>query len=204
MTRAASVPPEPPQPGREPLRSVQKADQSGGLAAPGRDGEDPGVSLGIELLRELAGQEVARAETARTRARQAFALAAGFFAVVQTVAYGSYVTSAATKGHRTETLLTWTAWAALALAVCGVLLVIAELPRKSHNLTPEIVLETINKPAGGATATGEFTELLALIVKSHRLANRVRFRLVVGTQVFAMAAIVLATSELLVGLHATL
>ncbi len=206
MTRAASVPPDPTQPGRGSLRSVAPGDDPAAAPEPsgGGSGGDPAAALGIELLRDLASQEITRAETARTRARQSFALAAGFFAVVQTVAYGSFVTEAAAKGHRTGVLLTWTAWAALVLALCGLLLVAAELPRKSGNLTPEIVIDTIKRSGSESEATGEFTKLLALIVESHRLANRVRFRLVVGTQVLAMAAIALATIELLVGLHATL
>jgi hypothetical protein len=170
----------------------------------GHDGGDGGAELGLELLRELAAQEIARAEAARLRSRQAFALAAGFFAVVQTVAYGSFVTKTATEGHRIGTLIDHTAWAALALALCGVALVIAELPRKSGNLTPEIVLKTIEEPPAGKSALGEFTELYALIVKSRRLANTIRFRLVLATQMFALATIVLVVWELLIGLHASL
>lgn len=204
MTRAASVPPDPTQPGRGPLRSVAPGGAPAAQELAGGSGDGSAAALGIGLLRDLASQEITRAESARTRARQSFVLAAGFFAVVQTVAYGSFVTKAAAEGHRTGTLLTWTAWAALALALCGLLLVIAELPRGSGNLTPDLVLGATKRAGSESEATEKIAELLALIVESHRLANRIRFRLVAGTQVLAMVAIALAATELLVGLHATL
>jgi len=202
MTRTAAVPPDPPE-GRGPLRSVEPVDHDRELTRGGQDNRD-GSSLGLELLRELANQEIARAESARARSRQAFAFAATFFAVVQTVSYGSYVTKAATLGHRTGTLINHTAWAALALALCAAGLLIAELPLRSRNLTPKIVLDTIKTATTEDAARDEFTTLYALIVESHRLANKVRFRLVIGTQVLALATIALVLWELLVGLHASL
>jgi hypothetical protein len=199
MTQAAAMPPDQPE-GRGPLRSIERVGQE--EQDGGRNGD--GSSLGLELLRELANQEIARAESARARSRQAFAFAATFFAVVQTVSYGSYVTRAATLGHRTGNLINHTAWAALALALCAAGLLLAELPLRSHNLTPKIVLDTIEAATTEGSARDEFTTLYALIVESHRLANKVRFRLVIGTQVLALATIALVLWELLVGLHASL
>jgi hypothetical protein len=166
--------------------------------------DDDRFGLGLELLRALADQEISRADTARARSRQAFALAAGFFAVVQTVVYGAFVSRLVTEGHRTSTLINHTKWAAIALAVCAVGLLIAELPLGSRNLTPDIVLGTVREPPGDKSARQEFAELYALIVEMHRHANRIRFRLVVATQIFALASIALVIWELLTALHASL
>ena len=199
--RAASVPPDSPGE-RGPLRSVEPVEQEAGPVQGGQESNESGSGLGLELLR--ADQELSRAETARARSRQAFAFAATFFAVVQTVAYGTYVTKAATTGHRTETLINHTAWAALALALCAVGLLIAELPLRSHNLTPKIVLDTIKDAPTEEVERERFTSLYALIVESHRLTNAIRFRLVLVTQLLALATIALVLWELLVGLNASL
>lgn len=203
--RAASLPPDPPEPRTEAgLRSVDDPVSPQVATQTGEASETPDPRLGLELLRSLADQELARAETARARSRQSFALAAGFFAVVQTVAYGAFVTKLATEGHRTTDLINHTAWAALALAVCGFALVIAELPLRSYNLTPERITQTLESADTENAVVREFTHDYALIVESHRLANRVRFRFVVCTQLLALASIALVVWELLVALDASL
>lgn len=201
MSQTAAWPPDPPDQTGSALHRVEPI-----LNAPAdHKGDDNSqFGLGLQLLRALADQEVARAETARARSRQAFALAAGFFAVVQTVVYGSFVSRLVTEGHRTGTLIDHTKWAAVALAVCALGLLVAELPLGSRNLTPEVILRTVREPPAGKSAEQEFAELYALIVEMHRNANRIRFWLVAVTQMFALASIALVVWELLTALHASL
>ncbi len=160
------------------------------------------TALGLELMRSLAEQELARADAARVRSRQAFALAAAIFTVVQTVAFGSFVTKLAQHGHRTDTLINHTAWAALALGVCAVAMLIAELPIRSSNMTPELIQSVVREKKDKAAA--QFLEDYALIVETHRLANRIRFRLATLTQALSVVTIALVVWELLVALHASL
>jgi len=198
--RAASVPPEPPEPGRGgSLHQVPPAVDTPD-SPPGGHGTPP--ALGLEILRALADQEVARADAARTRSRQAFALAVGVFAVVQTVAYGQFVTRIATEGHRTSTLINHTAWAAIGLAASALTLLIAELPLGSRNLLPDRVLQLTTRTPD--TALDELTHDYYLIVESHREANRRRFALVLVSQLTALATVGLVVWELLVALHANL
>src|SRR5664279_635369 len=141
--RAAAVPPESPEPERRSgIRQLQPNAGDRGKGAVGSG--SPGATVGLDLMRSLADQEIARAEAARGRSRQAFALAAGIFTVVQTVAYGSFVTKLATEGHRTGTLINHTAWAAVALAVCAATMLAAELPLKSSNMSPERILAAVS------------------------------------------------------------
>ncbi len=199
--RSAAVPPEQPESGRS-LRSVEQGTTPGATPTQDRrDGDDSASTLGLDLLRSLADQEIARAETARSRSRQAFALAAGFFAVVQTVAYGSFVNTLVAEHHSTATLIAATKWASIALGLCGVALLAAELPFRTTNLTPEIISKTVKEPPPGKSTLDEFVELYGLIVGTHRRANQLRTRCVILTQGLALISIVLVIWELLVGLH---
>lgn len=160
------------------------------------------ATVGLDILRSLADQEVERAETARTRSRQAFALAVGVFAVVQTVAYGQFVTKLASQGHRTGTLINHTGWAAVGLAASALALLIAELPLGTSNLGPERVLN-LTKSAPDK-ALGELARDYFLIVEAHREANKKRTWLVLVSQLAALATVGLVVWELLIALHANL
>lgn len=159
------------------------------------------MQLGLDLLRGLADQEIARADAIKSRSRQAFTLAAAFFAVVQTVAYGSFVTAAATKHHRIATITSHTTWAVIALAACGICLIVAESRIKSVNLTAGQVFGIATKATSDA-ALLEFVELYRIIVEMHRRANRIRWRLAIATELTALASIGFVTWELLVALNA--
>jgi hypothetical protein len=174
------------------------------LAGGGDDGGRADLALGIDVLRGLADQELARAEAARSRSRQAFALAAGFFAVVQTVTFGGFVTNALSKAHQTPTLIHHATAAGIALAACGLALLIAELPFPSRDLTPEQVLDTLNAPPSDRSVTGEFAHLYAMVVAKRRQTNRRRSRVVAATQLLALITIGLVVWELLASLHAIL
>src|SRR4051812_47615656 len=82
---------------------------------PADDGE---VGVALDVLRGLVDQELSRSERIASQARQAFALTAGFFAVVQTVAFGSFATSAVGQTERTW-LLSLAAIGGLLLMLCG-------------------------------------------------------------------------------------
>src|SRR5438128_11847856 len=77
-------------PGSQPVASVPRP-----VARPSSSHEhkDTDADLALELLRGLADQEIARSERSASRARQVFALTVAFFAVVQTVAFGSFATT---------------------------------------------------------------------------------------------------------------
>ncbi len=200
--RAASVPPpEPPEARRG--GSLQEVTTTPAVVTGADSGsEGPTATIPLDILRSLADQEVERAETARTRSRQGFALAVGVFAVVQTVAYGQFVTKLATQGHRTGTLINHTAWAAVGLAASALFLLAAELPLGSHNVRPDRVRDLASDFS--SEALSELIQDYYLIVESHREANRKRFVLVLFSQLAALATVGLVVWELIVALHASL
>lgn len=201
MRATSAQPPDPPEARRGgPLRGVPAAPVPASGAESGSN--DPSATVALDILRSLADQEVERAETARTRSRQGFALAVGVFAVVQTVAYGQFVTKLAIQGHRTGTLINHTAWAAVGLAASALFLLAAELPLGSHNVRPDRVRDLASSPS--AMTLSELTQDYYLIVESHREANRKRFVLVLFSQLAALATVGLVIWELIVALHASL
>jgi hypothetical protein len=165
---------------------------------------DSGTATALTLLQKLVEQELGRSERFVTRARQAFALAAGFFAVVQTVAFGSFAKAAISTPERT-TLLWIAGGAGVLLAACGAVLLYADTAYKTMNLTPEGILEVLNEEdEDGLTADERYVEDLADIVKALRETNRRRQRAVLVTQVMAFLSIACVLAELLYSLDARL
>jgi hypothetical protein len=184
-----SVPPEPPQRG-------------GGDPTVAED--DRGASAALRLLQDLADQEFTRAERAASRARQAFALAAGFYAVVQTVAFGSFAKGLVSGGERHALL--WLAGSAGALlAVCGALLLIADAAYRSSNIRTDTILNVLNDESDdGTTAEERFVEYYATVVDEMRETNRRRHRVVIATQLAALSSLALVLAELIYSLDARL
>jgi hypothetical protein len=199
--RAAITPPDPPEHLRPSLRPVSGS-RTPAIDLGGFDGERLDPAGTIDLFRGLADQELARAEAARARARQAFALAAGFFAVVQTVAFGSFVTSRIAQDHQTATLVHHATLAGVVLGICGLALLIADSFFRSRNVTPEALYETITTVPKEGTTTDEIVRLYFLVAVSHRDANRGRLGMTALTQLLALLAIAASAWELLAALHA--
>jgi hypothetical protein len=87
------------EPDREPDRSGHRYDQPRHLRPAGPEGTAMTIQGGhgpgdagklIDALRSSADQELTIAERLASKARQAFALGAGFFVVAQTVAFGNF------------------------------------------------------------------------------------------------------------------
>ena len=134
----------------------------------------------------------------------AFALAAGFFAVVQTVAFGSFATKFISTSERT-TLLWLAGGAAVLLATCGAVLVWADTAHKAKNLAPEGVVQVMNEDdEDGLTAEERFIEDLADTATALRGTNEKRRHAVFTTQLIAVASIAAVLAELLYSLDARL
>jgi hypothetical protein len=172
------------------------------VPAHGHGDEDKDAELALELLRALADQELARSERSASRARQVFALAAGFFAIVQTVAFGTFASDLVTQDERREMLVLAGIGGGL-LVICGLALLVADRAFGSVNVTPDNVLETLNEGTG-EPATYRFVELYARVVEEFRKANENRQKVVVGTQLLGLLSLVAVLVELVYGLHARL
>jgi hypothetical protein len=206
MAMGATNPELPGVPGRGMSPSPFSAPHeglSGAESAPADSdsyGADPDADLALDLLRSLADQELTRAERAASRARQVFALSAGFFAVVQTVVFGSFA-GILIGSHERKVMLILAIAGGAVLALCGAALLVADRAFRGKNLSPDNVLATLNSP-DPEPATYRFIELYARAVNEMRDANQRRARAVMVTQIMGLLVLLIVLVELVYGLQA--
>jgi len=164
--------------------------------------EDRDADLALEILQGLADQELTRAERSATRARQVFALAAGFFAVVSTVAFTSFAHKLI-SGHERHVMLLLTGLSGIWLGACGIALLIADRAFRSAHMTADHVVDTLNEKPD-EPATYRYIELYAGVVDEMRGANERRGKAVFATQVFGLLTISAVLAELIYALYARL
>lgn len=204
MEAASHSGPEPPEIPRA-LPSPGQKDASQDLA-PSSGGGGTSLAdeykLALDVLTGLANQELDRANSYGTRARQAFAFAAGFFAVVQTVAFNSFA-GKFVGGHERHFLLVLAIAAGVALAVCGIALIFADSTRGTYDLTSDEVLATLNHAIeADEPVAAEFAALYAAIVDERRATNERRRRWLRSTQGLALASAGIVLWELIYALNA--
>ena len=119
------------EPGGQGGRRLQAAEGGRGSAAPrGAGGGGDDLYQAITVLRGRIDEEFRITERLDSKSRQAFALAAAIFAVVQTVAFGSFGEDTVGSGERIALLAT-------ALLAGLVLVVVAHRVRNIEDLLPE-------------------------------------------------------------------
>jgi hypothetical protein len=185
------------EPERDPTRVVAPL-RSNETVPP----EDKDANLALDVLRGLADQELTRAERSATRARQVFALAAGFFAVVSTVAFTSFAKTLI-SGHERHVMLWLAALAGIFLATCGIALLVADRAFRSSHLTADHVLDTLNQRPD-EPATYRYVELYARVVDEMRAANVRRGNAVIATQILGLLTIGAVLAELIYALYSRL
>jgi hypothetical protein len=165
---------------------------------------DRGAGAALTLLQGLVDQEISRGERVVGRARGAFGLAAGFFAIAQTVAFGSFAHTLISAAER-STLL-WLAGAAgVALCVCGALLLGSERRWRTYHISPEQILAVLDEqPDDGTSPEERFVEYYAGVVDQMRKTNRDRQRIVWWTQAAALVSLAVVLAELLYSFDARL
>jgi hypothetical protein len=126
----------------------------------------------------------------------------GFYAVVQTVAFGSFAKNFISGSERS--VLLWTAGgAAVLLAICGALLLWADTAYKAVNLTPEGIVGVLNEDdPDGLSSDERLVEDLADTVKGLRETNEKRRHAMFATQLAALVTIAAVLAELIYSLDA--
>lgn len=154
--------------------------------------------LALDLLRGMADQELARAERFSSQARNGFALAAGFFAVVQTVAFGSFLGAKVTT-HELWAIMGLAAAASALLAMAGFFVLEVQRTRRGYNLSPEIVIGVLGERGGEEGAVVDrFVELYAGFVDSLRGLNTLRRDAAGRVRMAVTGSLCLTVLELLV------
>ncbi|MDQ3740433.1 MAG: hypothetical protein M3389_05755 [Actinomycetota bacterium] len=156
----------------------------------------------MEALRGLAAQEYDRGERFGSRARQAFLFAAGFFAVVQTVAFSSFEADLVNDAER-RALLTMAIVAGASLAICGISLLVSDGIWKARDLDAHEVLRTANQAAHNEEPVAvEFASLYARVLVERQSANGKRRRALRVTQTTALITALAIVLELIYALNA--
>jgi hypothetical protein len=133
-----------------------------GQGAPARP---PGASrsdldLAVAVLRARVDEEFKIAERLDTKSRQAFALAAGFFVIAQTLAFGSGV-----DGNERYIVGALALIAAVVLVVAGHRLADAEETRRETDIKPDMIVEWCN------TATDDDYVVVNVVSNMRDVAN---------------------------------
>lgn len=211
LVGAAAEKPEGPPP--VPFRRAGAASPAGSQAT-GTQSSDVPVPLGggtalssnagrtLDLILKRVDQELERSERAGNRARQAFAISVGFFAIVQTVAFGSFAYGLISPAERAE-IIDRAVVAGYAVAVCGLLFLIADGAFRSHNVDEDKLLETHNAAENeGRSVEDDYIELYSTALETQRVANKRRFIVVWLTQLAALASVCAVVWELVYSLQA--
>lgn len=149
----------------------------------------------IAVLRDLIAEQFAITERIDAKTRQLFALAAGFFAVVQAVAFGSFAESSVSRCEKIGLVFL--------AALSGVLLACtAHRLRQSESLLKETTVHPSSLVRWSREDDGDnhLTEMLAKIVESRRENNKIRVERYDRVVAVAEVALVVAGIELLVAL----
>lgn len=186
----------------EPLRPVALPDRPASDDVPGmsKEGGDGGrdLSNALTVLRARVDEEFRVAERLDAKARQAFALAAGFFAVVQTVAFGSYQSGGINSDERIW-LLGVVIFAGLALVNVAHKLRTSEELRPEADINPEAIIEWWDEaPADDPDYVSlQLLRELARVARERADSNRARQTHYDGVAAAARLALIVAGVELL-------
>jgi len=154
--------------GMQTTRAASGMTSQGG--ASGRD-----LEQAISTLRARIDEEFRIAERLDTKGRQAFALAAAFFAVVQTVAFGSFAASGVHPGERV--LLGIAAViAGLSLVVVAHRLTHGEELQEEEDVAPEAIVEWCNEADEPEYVSVRLVAELSGVARSRTDNNKTRAR----------------------------
>jgi hypothetical protein len=134
--------------------------------------DDAGMIVGA--LKSLAEQEFTVAERLTSKARQAFALGAGFYVVTQSIAFGSFDASRLTAREH-QWVLGLSIAAAVLLGVAGLASLRADAPVSSGDLPLARLEDDLNAAyEGDPDVVGRLGSYYLGVVTSRRKANAAR------------------------------
>jgi hypothetical protein len=201
MSAGVSPASEPSDPKATPSGETAHGDDHSAAPSSGEAREGPqDVSLLVDALKSSAAQEFSIAERLTAKTRQTFALAVGFFTIVQTVAFNSFAQAEISDAEKTRMLvLAISAIACLALAAATT--VRADALVASADLdTDEIKRFLKSAYAGDKDIPARLAESYMTIVDTRRKANAVRRDRYRSTVWVAGLSIAITTAELILAL----
>lgn len=149
----------------------------------------------INVLRARVDEEFRIAERLDSKQRQAFALAAGFFAVVQTVAFGSFAEDALGAPERLA-LGVLAIVAGLAVMLAGHRLTDGEELQLEDDISSEALVRWCNDADGADYVAVRIVSRLSTVATNRHASNQTRARKVGKVQDATRLALLLAGLEL--------
>lgn len=190
-------------PGPPRLRAAksQVSRGPGAQAVPGGAGSGTGNATEIvEALKASADQEFHIAERLASKARQAYALAAGVFVVSQTVAFNNFG-AAKLSSHEKHAILVLAALAVLALGIATARVLAADDVVPSKDLLLEDLMADLNAAYEGDDGVlGRLGGYYAGVVRSRRDANTVRRKAYKSCRTFVALSLAATVLELVFAL----
>ena len=149
----------------------------------------------INVLRARVDEEFRIAERLDSKQRQAFALAAGFFAVVQTVAFGSFSGDSVTTTERVV-LGVLALLAGLAVMLTGHKLTEGEELQPEDDISADALVRWCNEADGEDYVAVRIVSRLSAVATSRHESNKTRARKVDAVHDATRVALILAGVEL--------
>jgi predicted alpha/beta hydrolase len=157
------------------------------------------LAQAITILRARVDEEFKIAERLDSKGRQAFALAAGFFAVVQTVTFGSFAQNTITSGER-PFLLAMAVLAGACVAAVGHRLTHGEDLLGEADMKPEAIVEWCNEADENDYVAVRLVAELSRMARRRAENNAIRAKNYDAVANAARVALVVAGVELLVAI----
>jgi hypothetical protein len=193
--------PAPEGSGERP-RHLQPAPASSVETGGGSGGGASGADKLVDALRASADQELTIAERLASKARQAFALAAGVFVVSQTVAFGSFEAKNL-GGHEKHWIIGLAIGAVVLLCVAAFATIKADAPVSSGDLPLADIENDLNAAyAGDDEVVGRLGGYYLGVVQTRRDANSVRRRWYTRARSIVGVSLLATVAELIVSLLA--
>lgn len=154
------------------LRAAPTADVKPHEGSAGDDGTVD-LSAALSVLRARIDEEFRITERLDTKMRQAFALAAGFFAIAQTVAFGSFAATRVGPADRVV-LGSCALVAALSLVVVAHRLVGGEETLEEEDIRPDAVVRWVEEATAADEVSLRILSQLSLVARRRTENNRIR------------------------------
>lgn len=195
---------DPPSGGQSPrLRPAEPPAQVPAIPRKSGSGTGPGdAGRIVDALKASADTEFQIAERLASKARQAYALAAGVFVVSQTVAFGSFQANKV-KPHEQHVLIGFAIGAVVMLAVATWRVLAADDVQSSGDLPLDELVDDLNAAYGGdEDVLGRLGGYYAGVVRTRRDANAIRRTAYKSSRIFVALSLAATVAELVFALIA--
>lgn len=192
--------PEPPRSDRAPARlPIARVGEVAPADTPPPQSPADAAKV-LEVLRSASDQEFQIAERLASKARQGFGLAAAYFAISQTVAFGSFEADRVSAGNRTV-IIALACAAVVTLFLAAVKMLSADGFFDSRDVPLGKLEDELNAAyRGDVDVVGRLGSLYLTIVRTRRDANRERREAAKWARAFAALALAVTSAELVCAL----